>query len=63
MILKETQDKIETAKTKLLLAREDLNNNKLFHLAGELSAVTIVLDELQRYLITTEPEEIEVKEK
>jgi len=46
--MKETLDRIDKARTELLLAREDMNAKKLYHLAGELSAVVIVLDGLTR---------------
>ena len=48
--------KIENAKRELLSAREDLNNAKRFKLVGELSACVIILDELERYLLTKEIE-------
>ena len=54
--LSSTNEKIGNAKRELLLAREDLNRAKLYKLAGELSAVVIVLDELERYLLTKEGE-------
>lgn len=46
-----TADRIDKARTELLLAREDMNAKKLFNLAGELSALIIVLDELNRLLL------------
>lgn len=49
-MMKNTIEKIENGKRELLKAREELNTTGQFHLAGELSAVVIVLDELKRCL-------------
>lgn len=58
--MEETRAKIDKARTELLSAREDLNGIKQYHLAGELSAVVIVLDELDRILSTEEYKKVKI---
>lgn len=50
--MEETLGKLDRARTELLSAREDFSAIKQYHLAGELSAVVMILDELDRLLVT-----------
>ena len=44
---------IEKINREVILLREEFNRLKEYHLAGELSAIGIILDELKRYLEET----------
>ena len=47
---KATLKDIDEARTLLLLIRERLNLGEDYHLAGEISAILIILDEMDNYI-------------